>query len=72
MVYIDLVKCTGHDYCRSEEEFKSFLDGQYLALLSNQIRFDFEQYGLDSIIQESQVEAIKLGTWHSRQLFEIS
>ena len=35
--------CSGHDYCKTEEEIRDFLSGKYIVLLYNQIRFDAER-----------------------------
>ena len=41
-------------------------------ILSNQIRFDFQKYGEESIIKESYMNVSYLGDWHHRQNFELS
>ena len=43
-----------------------------MFLLSNQIRFDFEKYGKDSIIKESTLKLSVLANWQNRKIFEIS
>ena len=42
-----------------------------MYILSNQVRFDFQKYGADSIIKESVVVRKRLGAWQNRQSFEI-
>lgn len=39
--------------CKSDEEIKKYFADRYMYLLSNQIRFDFQQYGEDAIIKET-------------------
>ena len=34
-IFIDLVKCKGHDYCRSDKEMEKFFRDKFLYILSN-------------------------------------
>ena len=43
-----------------------------MSVLKNQIRFDYQTYGEDAIILESQIEFIKLGSWQHRTEYLIS
>ena len=56
MIVIDLVKCSANDEveCKSDEEIYKYFFSQNLHILYNQIRFDFEKYGQDAMIKESQ------------------
>ena len=73
-IEVELWQCNADSevQCKSDEEIKKFFSDQNMSILSNQIRFDFEKYGSESIIQESSIESIILGDWQSRQFFEIS
>ena len=62
-IYIDIVKCTGSEECRSDEEIKKYFASRYINLMSNQIRFDFEKYGEDAIIIESTLITEFVGAW---------
>ena len=39
-VLIDIVKCTGKDYCKSEQEIKEYFTDNLFYILGNEIRFD--------------------------------
>ena len=43
-----------------------------MMFLANQNRFDFQQYGKDSIIKESTIHVAPLGLWQTRQYFTVS
>ena len=49
-----------------------YFAGSYMFLLSNQIRFDFEKYGKDSIMKESKLNISVLGNLQNFKLLEIS
>ena len=53
-VYLN--KCLGKDYCRSDEEIQQFFRYKFLLLLKNQIRFDSEKIGSESITLESRAD----------------
>ena len=72
VILINLLKCTDRDYCKSDDEIMNYFAGSYLYVLSNQIRFDFEKYGKDSIIKESTLKLSLLANWQNRKIFEIS
>ena len=55
---IQLRKCSGHDYCKSEDEILDYFSGKFLLMLTNQIRFKQDYYSKDAIVKESRV------TWH--------
>ena len=61
-IYLTLYRCQGHDYCKTDEQITQFLKGKYLLLLHNQIRFDPELYGIESIIRESRIKWISIST----------
>ncbi len=44
-----LKKCTGHSYCKSDDEIKKALVGSYLVILSNEKRFNDRRFGEESI-----------------------
>ena len=68
-IVIDIVKCTGHDYCKSDTQIKDHFARKTVYMLTNQIRFDFQRYGHDSIHKESAVKMIDFGTWQSRKIY---
>ena len=43
-----------------------------MLVLANQISFDFQRYGTESMIKESAVKTVYFGDWQSRTMFEIS
>lgn len=50
MIRINLRKCQDKPYCKPEKELKDLFVGKHILLLNNQIRFDSNLYGEDSII----------------------
>ena len=55
-IYIDVVKCDGKEVeCKSDEEIRKYFAEKALVILTNRIRFDFEKYGEDSIVKESEM-----------------
>ena len=71
VINVDFLKCMG-DGCKSDEEIKEFYAGQSLFVLANQLRFDFQKYGRESLIKESEFLPVTLGLWQTRQIFEVS
>ena len=63
LIEVDLIMCTKHDFCRPEEEIKTFFGNSVMFILKNQISFDQKRFGSDSVVQESRLDTIKLGTW---------
>ena len=47
VIFADVVKCSKEDgvECESDEKIKNFFANQTMFILSNQISFDFQQYG---------------------------
>lgn len=43
-----------------------------IIVLSNQIRFDQQKYGQESIVAESKMTYFDLTSWNSRRTFKIS
>ena len=62
MINVNVHRCVGHDYCKSEEEIDYFLDRSYMIMLSNQIKFDYKKYGEESIVNESIISIIQLNS----------
>jgi len=54
MFYIIIRKCMDEPYCASEQTITNYFAGTYLDLMQNQVRFDFRDFGHDSIIRESK------------------
>ena len=42
LIDITLTKCTGHTYCKTENEIKDWLKNKFFVLMYNKIRFDSE------------------------------
>ena len=40
LIDLQLVKCHGEDYCKSDDEINQFMRDKWLVLLYNRIRFD--------------------------------
>ena len=59
--------CSGHDYCKTEEEIREFLSGKYIVLLYNQIRFDAERQWEEAAIREARIQYIPVSS-QTRQL----
>ena len=57
IIVVDIVKCTEFDVVdfKSEEEIKEYFAEQQMFILANQIVFDFQKYGEESIIKESEI-----------------
>ena len=72
MLQIDIVKCTGMDYCKSDEEIKEYFANMYIYVLKNQIRFNQQQYGEDAIVKESRSDIFPIGIWQNRQIFDLN
>ena len=61
-IRVKLNKCQGKDYCKSEEEINEFFRGKYIISFVNEIRFDSQFYGKESIIKESRMDWIRVST----------
>ena len=70
-MYIDVVQCSGKDYCRPQDEIEKFFSTSLFQLMQNQIRFDSSKYGPESIILESRLDVIKMGEWKQRYAYSI-
>ena len=62
MISILLEKCHDKPYCKSDEEIIDHYKGSSFLLLNNQIRFDSNFFGADSIIQESIITFFPIST----------
>ena len=51
---IDLVKCTQHDYCKTDQEIDEFLKDKAFQFGQNYVTFDQENY--DSYPVESKLD----------------
>ena len=47
--------CEGHDYCKKREEIIDWIQGKYIVLLFNQVRFEQEEFGTDTRVQEARI-----------------
>lgn len=59
---IKLSRCEGKAYCKTDGEIDDFLNGKYLLLLKNQIRFDSEKQNQESLIRESRLDWIRVSS----------
>lgn len=59
---VDFEKCTGKDYCKSEAEIRDWLRQKFIVLIYNQVRFNPEGYGEQSVIRESRIHYIPVNT----------
>ena len=48
--------------CKSEEEIEEYFSDKYFLLLSNQVRFESEEFSNDKIVKESLIKKIKINT----------
>ena len=62
VLHMNLIKCQGQDYCASDEEIKSFLKSKFLTVLHNEIIFDANSFGEDSIIAQSTLKYYRINT----------
>ena len=62
MIIVMLERCIGHDYCKSPEEIEEYFSNRFIQLYYNQIRFDSEKYGPESIIMESKTIWLPVST----------
>jgi len=62
MLYIYVKKCVEKTHCADEATIQNYFAGTYVNLMSNRSRFDFRQFGPDSIIKESSLEWTALQT----------
>ena len=58
LLEVKITRCDSseEENCKSDEITHKFFEGKYIAILTNQIRFDSNQYGEDSIIRESRLD----------------
>ena len=62
MLYIEIVKCVGLDYCANDDEIKDHLRGKYLNLMNNRRRFDSRYFLEDSLLVESLLTWVPIQT----------
>ena len=55
MVYIMFERCVGYTYCASEAEIDEWIENKYIVTLTNEMYFDKERTGLDSIQKQSRI-----------------
>lgn len=53
--------CEGEG-CESEEAIREWLKRKYIVIIYNHIRFDTEQYFMDSIVRESRLAYIPISS----------
>lgn len=62
LIELQLEMCLDKPYCKSKDEITEFMRDKYLILLYNQINFDSDLYGENSIIPESNLIWIPVNT----------
>ena len=62
-IRVYLNRCQGKDYCKTDEEINEFIRGKFLIVYVNEIRFDSQFYGEESIIKESRMDWISISTY---------
>ena len=62
LVQMQLVKCTGHDYCLSDEEISRFLRNKWLLFLFNTKRFDSNFFDEESIVKQTKAYWLNVNT----------
>jgi len=68
LIDIKVEKCHDKDYCKTQEEIDDFFErkywgsteGNYIIMLTNQVRFDTEKFHQESIVKESVLKWIPL------------
>ena len=55
-----LVKCHGHDYCKSDEEIRAHLRNKFVLMLQNQIRFEPRNIREEAAVKESRLTWIPI------------
>ena len=65
LIRVFLDRCTKtENNCKSKEEINDFITGKYLTLLTNMIRFDSNNMGKESIVEESRLSWIPISKTH--------
>ena len=49
LIQIQLKKCVGHDYCKTDDEMREFFRNKWMMFLYNQKLFDSRYYNEESI-----------------------
>ena len=66
MLNIQLVRCNKENNpeieCKSEEEITKFFRDKFIIVLTNEVRFDSNFYGKDSIIRMATLKWIQINT----------
>ena len=53
LINVQLKKCRGHAYCKSDDEIKKYFATKYILILANQVRFSPSGFEEKTTIQES-------------------
>ena len=72
-IRVYLNRCQGKDYCKTDEEINEFVRGKFLIVYANEIRFESQLYGKESIIKESHMDWVRISTYIKFELpYEVS
>ena len=61
---IQLLKCEGGEAngCKDDDEIKEFFRNKFIFLVYNEIRFDSDKYGAQSLVPETRVAWLRINT----------
>ena len=62
VIEMQLVKCTGFDYCAKDEIIRDFLRNKFLLFLYNEKVFDSSFLAPHSIVKQARIEWIPVNT----------
>ena len=62
LIQIQLKKCVGKTYCKTEEEIMTHFRDKWMVLLYNQKIFNTEEYGKESIQTNSRLDWVPVNT----------
>ena len=62
IISIELKRCVGEKYCKTEEEIKTFLKGKWLLLINNQKLFNPTKFEEESIESYAKMTWIPINT----------
>ena len=61
---IQLLKCKGGtaNGCKSDEEINEFFRNKFIFFAFNEIRFDSDKFGIESLVPETRVAWLRINT----------
>ena len=72
-VQIDIEKCRNKTgiTCKSDEDIDLYFAKRNFYILHNEVRFDYQKYGAESIIKQSKIRMESLGDWQTRTVYKV-